>query len=100
MVQILAEQKSRYQELLASYEALLSDSQSENDISDEEKTVLDRIAGKLGDIRNRLDAAIGQPADASAPDTGAQARKMGRIGKLKDMQSSISGLMAALKAAR
>lgn len=99
MAMTMAEQQSHLEQLMTAYDALVKEAEPENPISPEEQTLLDRIGTKLEQIKAHLGAAEDQTGNADRPD-GAAAGKAGRIGKLKDMQSAIAGLMSALKTAR
>ena len=103
MTQITPDQKSRFESLTQEYSNFLSDGGSPQEISEDEQSILDEIAKQIDEIRTVMKAAEGasEGTDSQGVADGEAAnRKTGRLNKIKDMRSSIAGLMASLKSAR
>lgn len=103
MNQTVSEQKSRLQSMTQQYENLIGDGPGSGALSADEQAILARISEKLEEIKRHLDTVEASPepqAGSGEADEGSQKRKSDRLARLKEMRSSISGLMASLKSAR
>lgn len=103
MTNLISEQRSRLQSLTQEYDNFLGDGVSTAELSVDEQTILTRISQKLEEIKTHIDSAGASPEQndgSGAADDGAQKRKAGRLDRIREMHSSISGLMTSLKSAR
>lgn len=87
----IAEIRSRFDNCSQILKDLQTTSQ---DQSEEDEVMLSRIAQKLADLEKQIAAAHNPTAGAPAKN------KVGRMNRLREMQSAMASMMTALKSAR